>query len=212
VGKVKYFLGIVMLSLAMLSAPLSSYADTVYTVIPGDTLWAISQFHNMTVERIQALNNLNSSLIIPGQSLLLDNSTGTNQTIPAVAQVSRGASRASTILDYAESFIGVPYRYGGTTPKGFDCSGYVQYVFGHFGVKLPRTAGEQYHSGQKINVNDAKPGDIVAFRSGGAISHTGIYLGSSNFISSTSSKGVMVASIYGPYWGDRFLGFSRIIP
>ncbi|OPX86733.1 MAG: Murein DD-endopeptidase MepS/Murein LD-carboxypeptidase precursor [Pelotomaculum sp. PtaB.Bin104] len=211
-GKVKLFLGTVLLSLAMFSAPLSASADTFYTVNPGDTLWAISQSYNTSVEQIQALNNLNSSLIFPGQSLIIANNTDTNQNVPPITLVSRGSSRAGTILDYAKSFIGVPYRYGGTTPKGFDCSGYVQYVFGNFGIDLPRTAVEQYNFGWGINAKDARPGDIVAFRAGGTISHTGIYLGGSNFISSTSSSGVMIASINGPYWGDHFFGFSRVMP
>ena len=95
---------------------------------------------------------------------------------------------------------------------GFDCSGYVQYVFDNFGIDLPRTADEQFYLGSRISSQDAKPGDIVSFQSGGEISHTGIYLGGGRFISSTSSRGVAIAYVYGPYWGEHFNGFSRIIP
>lgn len=188
--------------------PLPAFADSYYTVKSGDTLWNISRTYDTTVERIQDLNSLESSLIFPGQSLLIAKDGNSSPEI----EVSRGTSRVDTILNYAKSFIGVPYVYGGESPKGFDCSGYIQYVFKRFGMDLPRTADEQFYGGSRISSQEAKPGDIVAFKSGGEISHTGIYLGGGRFISATSSSGVMISSVYGSYWGEHFYGFSRIVP
>jgi len=168
--------------------------------------------YNTTVEQIEALNTLDSSLIFPGESLIIAKNSDEDQDALQVTEVSRGTSRTEAIIGYAKSFIGVPYRYGGQSPKGFDCSGYVQYVFGNFGIDLPRTADEQFSWGRSINDQAAKPGDIVAFRTGKVITHTGIYLGGGRFISSTSSHGVMISSVDGPYWADHFFGYSRIIP
>jgi peptidoglycan endopeptidase LytE len=210
--KAKVFFGSILFSFIVLTIPSLAFADTYYTVKPGDTLWKISRTYNTTVEQIDALNSLDSSLIYPGQSLLVAKNSDTDGGSFQATEVSRGTSRVGEILNYAKSFIGVPYRYGGVSPRGFDCSGYVQYVFGNFGIDLPRTADEQYGYGKSVSSEEAKPGDIVAFRTGGAISHTGIYLGGGKFISSTSSDGVMITSVYGPYWGDHFYGFSRIIP
>ncbi|AGL01810.1 C40 family peptidase [Desulfoscipio gibsoniae] len=185
-----------------------AYADTYYTVQPGDTLWRISRQYGVSVEQIQKSNAVYTTLIFPGQKLLISSSTPVSQT----AEVSRGTSRTEILLDYAKSFTGVPYVYGGQTPAGFDCSGYVKYVFNHLGINLPRTAAEQFYRGAKVSAQEAKPGDIVAFSSGGYINHTGIYFGGGQFISSTSSRGVETASVHSAYWGTHFYGYSRIIP
>ena len=187
-----------------------AFADTYHAVSPGDSLWKISVQYGVTVKQIQELNGMESSLIHPGQSLLV--SKGNEQKPASVVPVSRGTNRADEMISYAKSFVGSPYRYGGQSPKGFDCSGYLKYVYRNLGIEMPRTAAEQYNKGKKINENEAKPGDLVAFASRGSINHSGIYLGGGKFISSTSSSGVQITSVYGPYWGDHFYGFSRIIP
>lgn len=196
--------GTVMLGLA---AP--AYADTYYTVQPGDTLWKISRQYGVSVQQIQQSNAVYTTLIFPGQRLFISADASVSQT-PA-ATVSRGTNRTDMLLGYAKSFTGVPYVYGGQTPAGFDCSGYVKYVFKHIGIDLPRTAAEQFHRGTRVSNQEARPGDIVAFSSGG-INHIGIYLGDGKFISATSSQGVQTASVYGGYWGGRLYGFSRIMP
>lgn len=204
---------------AMLSAvPSLAYADTYHTVQPGDTLWKISRSYGVTVEQIQQLNSLDSALIFPGQSLLVKaEGKVTKEVSPdpgsdRAVTVSRGTGRVEKILDFAKTLSGVPYLFGGVTPEGFDCSGYIKYVFGNFGIDLPRTAAEQYLAGRTVPENEARPGDIVAFKDGGEISHTGIYLGGGKFISATSSRGVIVDYVYGYYWAEHLYGFSRIIP
>ncbi|WP_027365500.1 C40 family peptidase [Desulfotruncus alcoholivorax] len=202
------FICTMVLVTILLGLTVPAYADTYYTVQPGDTLWKISRLHGISVEQIQKANSLTSTMIHPGQNLLITGSA----PAPRPITVSRGTSREEMIVDFAKTFIGTPYAYSGQSPAGFDCSGYVQYVFKNFGVDLPRTASEQFYRGTMVNSGKARPGDIVAFASGGVINHTGIYLGGGSFISSTSSHGVDIAPVFGSYWADHFYGFSRIIP
>mgnify|MGYP001560479080 CR=1 FL=1 len=91
------------------------------------------------------------------------------------------------VVAYSKKFIGVPYLYGGTTPAGFDCSGFVQYVYAHNGayqVKLPRETYAQIKVGTPISKADLQPGDLVFFGSISSPSHDGIYIGSNQFIES----------------------------
>ena len=85
------------------------------------------------------------------------------------------------IAEYAKSFIGIPYVYGGTTPEGFDCSGFVRYVFENFGIQLPRTTYEQLEAGASIDPSELEIGDLVFFRGG---DHVGIYVGDGQYIHS----------------------------
>ena len=97
----------------------------------------------------------------------------------------------SEIITEAERYRGVPYVFGGATPQGFDCSGYVRYVFAKSGIDLPRSADEQYLVGQKIGKHNLQPGDLVFFQTyEEGVSHSGIYIGDGKFISATSSSGV----------------------
>ncbi|MBO4897043.1 MAG: SH3 domain-containing protein [Clostridia bacterium] len=98
------------------------------------------------------------------------------------AKPSGGASASGGnmgVVDYAKTFIGVPYVYGGSTPSGFDCSGFVKYVFAHFGVSLPRTSYSQMNVGTPVSREELQPGDLVVFRGGG---HVGIYCGNNQYI------------------------------
>jgi cell wall-associated NlpC family hydrolase len=92
---------------------------------------------------------------------------------------------ASSLVKYAEQFLGTPYVWGGTSPNGFDCSGFVQYVMKKFGKSLPRISADQARSGKQIGLNQLKPGDLVAWdnssRNNGA-DHIGIYIGNGQYI------------------------------
>ena len=127
--------------------------------------------------------------------------------------ISRGSNIiARRIISGALQYLGVPYVFGGTTPYGFDCSGYVQYVFANAGISLPRTADVQYDVGTPISSAELVPGDVVFFTTYtyGA-SHVGIYLGDGNFVHASSSSGVMVSSLNSSYWSTHYIGSRRMV-
>lgn len=121
-------------------------------------------------------------------------------------------SKGEMITVTAEKYKGVPYKFGGTSPKGFDCSGFVMYVFDQHGIKLPRTADKQFEKGKFVLHKDLKAGDLVFFSTyeKGA-SHCGIYMGKNNFIHASSSRGVMISALSEKYWQDRYLGARRVL-
>lgn len=102
-----------------------------------------------------------------------DPSTG-SATSPGSATSTVGGS---SVLAVAARYVGTPYRYGGTTPSGFDCSGFVRHVFAQLGHSLPRTANEQMNATRRVSRSEARPGDLVFFVSGGRAHHNGIYAG-----------------------------------
>lgn len=116
------------------------------------------------------------------------------------------------VLSTAYSVIGTPYVFGGTTPYGFDCSGFTQYAFASAGISIPRTADSQLYYGRSVSVNDLRVGDLVFFTTyePGA-SHCGIYVGDGNFIHAGTSTGVTVSSAFTGYWGARYYGACRIM-
>ena len=119
----------------------------------------------------------------------------------------------SAVARYALSLQGYPYRYGAESPQeGFDCSGLVQYVFGQYGVRLPRTDYQMAHAATPVDSRNRRPGDLVFFNTTGQpYSHVGIYIGNDAFVHSSSVKGkVIVSSLGRPYWWERFLGVRRL--
>lgn len=120
--------------------------------------------------------------------------------------------KARDILSTAARYKGVPYYFGGTTPRGFDCSGYVQYVFRQRGAQLTRTADTQFLEGVALRKSQLKPGDLVFFSTyePGA-SHVGIYAGEGQFWNATSSRGVMLCQLNDSYWGPRYYGARRVL-
>ncbi|SDI03061.1 S-layer homology domain-containing protein [Alteribacillus persepolensis] len=122
-------------------------------------------------------------------------------------------SKADGIIAEAKKHMGTPYSYGGTTPSGFDCSGFIGYVFEKEGVDLPRTASQQYNVGDSVSKSNLKKGDLVFFSgNGSSITHNGIYIGNGKFIHSASSKGVSISKVDDPYyWGSRYAGAKRVL-
>jgi cell wall-associated NlpC family hydrolase len=109
---------------------------------------------------------------------------------------------------------GTRYRNGGSDPSGFDCSGFVQWVFGQNGIRLPREVRDQYDKGTKVELAGVQPGDLLFFQtvSRGA-SHVGLAIGGDQFIHAPSSRGVVrIERFSTSYWADRFVGARRIMP
>lgn len=117
-------------------------------------------------------------------------------------------SNRSVFVETSKKYIGVPYVSGGVSPSGFDCSGFVKYVYNKHGQVLPRSSSAMFKVGTKVT--DLHPGDLVFFNtSGSGVSHVGIYIGNSKFISATS-KGVKIDGLYDSYWGPKYLGAKRV--
>jgi hypothetical protein len=120
-------------------------------------------------------------------------------------------SEQRNLLQYAFSFLGVPYKYGGTSVSGMDCSAFVQRCFAAMGIRLPRTAAEQFRCGLPISPQELQPADRVYFANrNGRIHHTGIYIGNGYFIHSSSSrKGVAVSHLSEPMYARMYVGARR---
>jgi hypothetical protein len=132
---------------------------------------------------------------------------------------SSSAAVAARVVGTADQYIGVPYRYGGTSPaSGFDCSGFVQYVFDKHGVRLPRTAGEQAQVGEALasDWRALSAGDLVMFADGGRISHVAIYAGRNRIIHSSSSGGGVryddLSTQRGEWFADHMVAARRVTP
>ncbi len=116
------------------------------------------------------------------------------------------------IVLYAKKFLGVPYIWGGRAPTGFDCSGFIYYIFLKQGLELPRMADGQFEVGQWVKKVDLQQGDLVFFTTyeQGA-SHVGIYIGNNSFIhASSAAEEVTITSLNKPYYQDRYLGARRL--
>ena len=123
------------------------------------------------------------------------------------------AASSGTLVSKAKSLLGTPYKFGGTTKKGFDCSGFLNYVFKSENVSLPRTASGMYQQGTPVSRSALRTGDLVFFKTSrsGGISHAGMYIGNGKFVHSASSRGVSISSINDKYyWGSRYAGARRV--
>jgi cell wall-associated NlpC family hydrolase len=115
-------------------------------------------------------------------------------------------------VKFAEEFIGTPYRSGGTTSNGVDCSGLTFSVYRRVGVRLPRTSDEQARTGSHIDRNDLRAGDLVFFGRGSNVTHVGIYNHNGEFIhASTRAHSVRYDSLDTKYFSDRYIGARRVL-
>ena len=120
----------------------------------------------------------------------------------------------SEIVSLAQQYLGVPYVYGGSSPSGFDCSGFTMYIFAQVGVKLPHGATSQLSYGASVSRSELQPGDLVFFQDYGAVaSHVGIYIGGDQFIHASSSSGnsrcVTVSSLAESYYANHYYTARR---
>ncbi|WP_391208068.1 C40 family peptidase [Psychrobacillus sp. L4] len=119
---------------------------------------------------------------------------------------------SNELVATSKNLIGTKYRSGGTTPAGFDCSGFVNYVFDDLGIDLPRTSAGLHSTGSKVDRDDLSTGDLVFFNTAGSgVSHVGIYIGDGKFIHSSSSQGVKIDKLSDPYyWAKHYVGAKRV--
>ena len=134
-----------------------------------------------------------------------------------VVQVDASAASSGTgsqISQYALQYVGSPYVYGGSSPSGFDCSGFTTYVMKHFGYSINRTASGQMENGVSVSKGQLQPGDLVFFNNGNSskrATHVGIYIGGGEFVhASTSTTGVIISDLNSSYYSRTYVGARRL--
>lgn len=122
------------------------------------------------------------------------------------------ASGETKLASEIASVYGTPYKYGGTTTKGFDCSGFVQYLFGKFDVSVSRSSSSQATEGTEVEKEDLRVGDLVFFNTNGkGISHVGVFVGNGKFAHSSSSRGVVLSELSESYYAKRYVTARRVL-
>ena len=117
-------------------------------------------------------------------------------------------ARFGGVVGVAMGYLGTPYRYGGADPSGFDCSGFVAYVYGQMGVSLPHYSGAQYSAGVAVSRDDLQPGDLVFFN---GLGHVGIYIGGGNFVHAPHTGDVVkISSIWDSWYRSTWVGGRRL--
>ncbi|NLV20536.1 MAG: LysM peptidoglycan-binding domain-containing protein [Syntrophomonadaceae bacterium] len=180
-----------------------------YVVKSGDSLWAIARHFGTSINNIKTSNGLSSDNLKIGQTLKIEASAAANTT------VSRSGDNVSgtRLVEDAAQYLGTPYKYGGSGPGGFDCSGFTSYIFARAGISLPRTAAGQYSVGTAVDQSDLQPGDLLFYAASGSIDHVGIYAGNGQMIHSSSprSGGVIYTAMSSSYYARSYVGARRII-
>lgn len=121
------------------------------------------------------------------------------------SSLSNASETKSQLIQMHLEWKGVPYRLGGMSKAGIDCSGFVLLTFqSRFGVQLPRTTAQQKEAGKSVSKSQLRPGDLVFFKTGWSTRHVGIYLGDSQFLHASTSQGVMISSLNNSYWKQKY--------
>jgi peptidoglycan endopeptidase LytE len=180
---------------------------TTYVVKSGDSLWGISKRFNVSIQEIKTLNLMRSDTIKVNQELIIKSGSGTPQPTPVISAPT--SFNPTTLINDAKSLMGVPYQWGGSTPKGFDCSGFIYYVLNKQQPNAKRVNTASYWNASQP-VTNLQPGDFVFFTTYAAgPSHMGIYVGNNSFIHAGSSTGVTITNLDNSYWKARYLGAKR---
>lgn len=206
-----------------------------HIIVKGDTLTNIAQLYGVTVSEIKLWNNIKSDLIYIGQTLRIAsnrqddivpdiqfeneiisevdkkiNNQLASESFITIAPSATGLQLYSKVIEIGHSLKGIPYVFGGNTVAGFDCSGYINYVFSQSGMKITRKSSADYFMNDSTKVTNPLPGDLVFFKNTymAGISHMGIYIGNNEFLHA-GSKGVEVSTLTYTYWKERFVAFKR---
>lgn len=158
------------------------------------------------VSVIEDLGNGWSRISVDGQNGYVSNS------YIAIGQASGSSAKGDQIIAFAKRFLGTPYRYGGMSPAGFDCSGFTKYVFSNFGIQLGRTTYDQVNNGSYVSKENLQTGDLVLFKQGGGVDHVGIYCGNGTFIHSTRPGDVVkIDPLNSGYYSKYYHSARRVI-
>ncbi len=219
---------------------IKSPKSDIHTVKKGDNLWNISVKYGINPEELKEINGLQGNSLKLGQKLLLAKKDSINeentQSEPLTSQYSKVNRETAwqkveevkilsksdelselgireRLVIFAKKMMHLPYRFGGNSPFGIDCSAYVQKVYSFIGLELPRSAREQFRHGEVIDKDELSVGDLVFFRTYASFpSHVGIYLGNNLFIhASSKAKRITIDSLDTPYYLKRFIGAKKII-
>ena len=195
-----------------------------YKVKKGDTIDTIATFFNVDREELiesNDLQNLKSKRLSPGRTVLVPKiiDEGEEEIVSLTNKPIKpwkNSDEKYMLVKVAKSFMGAPYKYGGTTVKGLDCSAYVKKIYEIFDVQLPRSARDQFQVGSKIRREELAVGDLVFFRTKRYVkypTHVGIYIGDGNFIHSSSGHGrigVKIDALSSDYYTNAYTGATRI--
>lgn len=199
---------------------------STHTVAKGETLSKVANQYNVTLKEIKDWNGLTTDKIYIGQALKVspvaveigDNKIPTNQpsyeevlsNVTSKKPTANGQAIYSKTIDAANTLIGTPYVYGGNTPVGLDCSGFIFYAFNQGGLKINRESSEGYFYGKTTKVQNPLAGDLVFFENTYkvGISHMGIYIGNNQFIHA-GVDGVEISDVTSSYWSSRLVAYKR---
>lgn len=224
------FLTILLLTFLSIQTTFASSYVTLKSGMRGDTVSKLQKdlktLGFMSVNPTGYFGDITEAAVIKFQKkygLTPDGKAGT-QTLGKIDKLLGRATTASRggvervsqkIVDYAKKFLGIKYVWGGTTPKGFDCSGFVKYVYNNFGVTLKRVAADQAKQGTTVKKANLQPGDLVFFDTNGGhnyINHVGMYIGGGKFIQASSGhSGVVVSDITQGFYSKTFMTAKRIL-
>jgi cell wall-associated NlpC family hydrolase len=200
-----------------------------YVVQKGDSLCRISKKTGLSTKEIMSMNGLHASDLKIGQILLLprvasqqddetegledgDDTTVTEAATSAPLGKWNDPKERGLLVKVAKAFLGVPYKLGGSTLKGIDCSALVKKIYEVFNIQLPRTAREQFTAGKRVEKDQLEEGDLVFFKRAGNRAHVGIYVGDNQFVHASShSREVRIDHLDAPYYSQRFLKGVRVM-
>jgi peptidoglycan DL-endopeptidase LytE len=218
---------------------LSGETDS-YVVKKGDNLNSICRKVGLSVEEIKRMNHLRSNDLTAGQKLILATSKtliedpeeelGDLEEAPAIIsgegqEEKQGANESASgkwkgpeernlFIRVVKNFLGIPYRLGGSTLKGIDCSAFVKKIYEIFNIQLPRTTWEQFRIGKRIKKHELEEGDLVFFKiptRRASNTHVGIYIGNNEFVHASSrNREVRVDNLDAPYFSKRFVNGIRV--
>jgi len=203
-------------------------AKDIYVVQNGDSLWAIAKKTGLSITDLKTLNQLKSTRLSIGQRLSLVGDPGEEEgglsEGPHLGSWPSEPHKETLLGSWSHSeeprllakvalgFLGAPYRFGGSSVTGIDCSAFVKKIYQIFDIELPRTASEQSRMGMPVPRQELTVGDLIFFKTKQTVvDHVGIYLGGNEFVHASSRKrGVRIDNLDSPYYDKRFAQAVRL--